>query len=172
MATTQNFSRLLSAVSGNTLYTDTCKSVKKNVKQISDNYNEKTNNEKTNNEKTLKQTNSTITDIKYSILHNDMIPHIIICCELPGVDPKTIKMMFCSSNLLITCDKKSPFGTIFQNQDIKLIGNAKYGSIKFNITLPIIINKTKNIQFEYKDGILKITIPKTKDQDPIVLSFT
>ena len=164
---TQNFSRLLSAVSKNTIYTDACNSVKKNVKQISNDYSDHNIPEHKKNFKTNK---TPINDIKYSILYNETIQQTIICCELPGVDPKTIKMMFCTSNLLITCNKNIPFSNI--DSDTKLIGNAKYGEIKFNITLPIIINKTKNINFEYQDGILKITIPKTKEQEPIVLTFS
>lgn len=179
---TNNFSRLFSAVSTNTFYSDTCNSIKKNVKTVCDNYNDQNSQSHftTKNDDTHNTKIKFITDVKYSILNHDSITNIFIFCELPGVEPKSIKMMFCGSNLMITCDKENPINTFFSesstNNKIKinektLIGNAKYGTIKFNIMLPIIVNKTKNIKFEYHNGILKIIIPKTKEQEPIILSF-
>ena len=92
------FSRLLSAVSQNTLYTETCKTVKKNVKEIYDNYNESNEIPEKISKKLVDNPNNKkikyITDIKYTIINQDTLSEIIVLCELPGVDAKSIKMMF------------------------------------------------------------------------------
>ena len=167
MATTKNISRLFSAVSQNSVYSDTCTTVKKNVQKVYNEYNKKSLEEK----EKIKY----ITDIKYTIFDHKTVNDLTILCELPGVNAQSIKMMFCGCNLMISCDKNLPNTFKIPEQDEKieniLLGNAKYGIIKFNITLPIIVNKTKHIKFNYQDGILKIIIPKTKDQDPILITF-
>lgn len=65
-------------------------------------------------------------------------------------------------------------GSSYQNheqQDKKITGNMKYGSIHSIIQLPVIVTSHNNIQYVYVNGILKITIPMMAVQDPVVIKY-
>ena len=68
----------------------------------------------------------------------------------------------------------SPSGSSHQNheqQDKKITGNMKYGSIHSIIQLPVIVTSDNDIQYVYVNGILKITIPMMAVQDPVVIKY-
>jgi HSP20 family molecular chaperone IbpA len=58
-----------------------------------------------------------------------------------------------------------------EQQDKKITGNMKYGSIHSIIQLPVIVTSDNDIQYVYVNGILKITIPMMAVQDPVVIKY-
>ena len=65
-------------------------------------------------------------------------------------------------------------GSSYQNheqQDKKITGNMKYGSVHSIIQLPVIVTSDNDIQYVYVNGILKITIPMMAVQDPVVIKY-
>jgi HSP20 family protein len=80
----------------------------------------------------------------------------------PGMDKKDFKIEIDNNMLIISSEKKEE-----KNEEDK---NGKYTRREFSyqsfqrsFTLPMDIIDDKKIEAKYKDGILKITIPKKED---------
>lgn len=84
---------------------------------------------------------------------------IEITAELPGVPEDKIKISLANGILTITGEKKSE-----EKKDGKIyhIIERKYGSFYRSLKLPYELDQ-KDILASFKDGILKITIPKSKE---------
>jgi HSP20 family protein len=85
---------------------------------------------------------------------------IIINAEIPGVDKKDIKVDASENLLTISFEKK-------QEKDEKgkngwHITERRYGSFSRTITLPQTV-KSDGAKASYKDGVLKIILPKQKE---------
>ncbi len=85
---------------------------------------------------------------------------IIINAEIPGVDKKDIKVDVNDNLLTISFEKK-------QEKDEKDKGGWRiiersYGSFSRTITLPASV-KNDGAKASYKDGVLKIVLPKEKE---------
>lgn len=83
----------------------------------------------------------------------------IINAEIPGVDKKDIKLEVQDNLLTISFEKK-------QEKDEKDRGwriiERSYGKFSRTISLPQPV-KSENAKASYKDGVLKITLPKQKE---------
>jgi|YNPMSStandDraft_1061717.scaffolds.fasta_scaffold27024_1 HSP20 family protein len=84
---------------------------------------------------------------------------IIINAEIPGVDKKDINIDLNENILTISFERK-------QEKDEKDEGwriiERSYGKFSRTITLPCIV-KSNEAKATYKDGVLKIVLPKEKD---------
>jgi HSP20 family protein len=84
---------------------------------------------------------------------------IIINAEIPGVDKKDINIDLNENILTISFERK-------QEKDEKDEGwriiERSYGKFSRTITLPCIV-KSNDAKATYKDGVLKIVLPKEKD---------
>jgi HSP20 family protein len=84
---------------------------------------------------------------------------IIINAEIPGVDKKDINIDLNENILTISFERK-------QEKDEKDEGwriiERSYGKFSRTITLPFIV-KSNEAKATYKDGVLKIVLPKEKD---------
>jgi HSP20 family protein len=83
---------------------------------------------------------------------------IVINAEIPGVDKKDINLDINENLLTISFEKK-------QEKDEKDEGwkivERRYGKFSRTITLPSNI-KSSEAKASYKDGVLKIVLPKEK----------
>jgi len=83
----------------------------------------------------------------------------IISLELPGVDKKDIKLNVDNNLLIIKGEKK-------QSKEVKeenyLCSERNYGSFQRTFEFPGLIKPDK-IEAEFKDGILRISAPKSEE---------
>lgn len=85
---------------------------------------------------------------------------LIVNAEIPGVDKKDIKVDVNENILTISFEKK-------QEKDEKdkngwRIMERSYGRFSRTLTLPQAV-KSEGAKASYKDGVLKITLPKQKE---------
>jgi HSP20 family protein len=84
---------------------------------------------------------------------------LVVKTELPGVDPKNVDISVSGDMLSITGEKKEEKEE--QDEHYYLM-ESSYGSFSRSVRLPVEVNEDK-IKANYKDGILKITLPKAKE---------
>jgi len=92
----------------------------------------------------------------------EMDDTIIIEVELPGIDKKDIAINLKDRMLSI-------IGQRFFNQEIKEENYHRrercYGTFHRSFILPAFV-KPENIKAEFKDGVLKVKIPKPEEEKP------
>ncbi|MBN1383671.1 MAG: Hsp20/alpha crystallin family protein [Elusimicrobia bacterium] len=84
---------------------------------------------------------------------------ITIRAEIPGVDKKDIKLTLDHGNLIVSGETKKEEET---NKKDYYYSERTYGSFYRSIPLPVDVDE-KTVKANYKDGILNITLPKTKE---------
>ncbi len=85
--------------------------------------------------------------------------HIIVKADLPGIEVKDLDISVVGNVLTIKGEKKQEKEE--KNESYHRIERV-YGSFSRSITLPKAV-KTEGIEAIYKDGVLKITIPKAEE---------
>jgi len=86
----------------------------------------------------------------------------IATLELPGLDKKDIHLNLENNNLVIKGEKK----TFKDVKEANLICSERsYGNFLRSFELPTTV-KSDDINAEYKDGILKVTLPKAEEAKP------
>lgn len=92
----------------------------------------------------------------------EMDDTIVIEVELPGIDKKEVAINLKNRMLSI-------IGQRFFNQEIKeenyLRRERCYGTFHRSFILPFFV-KPENIKAEFKDGVLKVKIPKPEEEKP------
>lgn len=82
---------------------------------------------------------------------------MVVRMDLPGVDPKDIKVKFEEGELTVTGERKA-------DKEIKEEGyyrkETAYGIFERHMTLPKGIRESE-IKAEYDNGVLEISVPKT-----------
>jgi len=82
---------------------------------------------------------------------------MVVRLDLPGVDPKDIKVKFEEGELTVTGERKA-------DKEIKEEGyyrkETAYGIFERHMTLPKGIRESE-IKAEYDNGVLEISVPKT-----------
>jgi len=82
---------------------------------------------------------------------------MVVRLDLPGVDPKDIKVKFDEGELTVTGERKA-------DKEIKEEGyyrkETAYGIFERHMTLPKGIRESE-IKAEYDNGVLEISVPKT-----------
>lgn len=87
---------------------------------------------------------------------------IIIEVELPGMDRNDFKLTLTDNTLTITGERKTeelPEGARY------LFNERTTGRFTRNIALPVDVDKDK-IRAEYKNGLLRVTLPKREETKP------
>jgi len=89
----------------------------------------------------------------------DRKDHIVVKAEVPGIDKKNIKVRVEGNILSIRGETKKEREA--KKKDYYCCERA-YGSFYRTIPLPVAVEKEK-VKASYKDGILTIELPKTKE---------
>ncbi len=87
---------------------------------------------------------------------------IVLKAELPEVNQKDIDIQIENSTLTIQGERK-PDTTIKQESYHRI--ERAYGRFNRSFTLPNLVDQEK-IKAEYKDGVLKIELPKREERKP------
>jgi HSP20 family protein len=88
--------------------------------------------------------------------------NIVLKAELPGVDPKDVDIRVENNVLSLRGERK--FEGEVDRENYHRVERA-YGSFARSFTLPSVVN-TEKIQAEFKDGLLKVTLPKREEAKP------
>jgi HSP20 family protein len=82
--------------------------------------------------------------------------------ELPGVDPKDVDVRLENSTLTLRGERKLDKEV---KQDSYHRVERPYGAFSRSFTLPTVVDQG-SIKAEYKDGVLKLTLPKREEAKP------
>jgi HSP20 family protein len=99
-----------------------------------------------------------IPDVDILELENE----IVLTAELPGVSKEDIKISVHDGELVLTGKKDAPAA---EKSDCYHCSERYYGSFERKFTLSTKIDSAK-IKAEFKDGVLKITLPKAEETKP------
>ncbi|MBF2073197.1 MAG: Hsp20/alpha crystallin family protein [Synechococcales cyanobacterium C42_A2020_086] len=80
--------------------------------------------------------------------------------EIPGIDAKDLDVQVSAESVSITGERKSETKTEEQGMTRT---EFRYGKFQRMIPLPARV-QNNNVQAEYKDGILKLTLPKSEEE--------
>jgi len=89
---------------------------------------------------------------------------VVVKAEIPGVDKKDINISLNEDTLTINGETKKEEEVKEENY---YRAERYYGSFSRTIELPTAVEKDK-VKATYKDGILTVTLPKTKEAKPKV----
>jgi HSP20 family protein len=87
---------------------------------------------------------------------------VVLKAELPGVDPKDVDIRIENSVLTLKGERKFE-GEVKQENYHRV--ERSYGSFTRAFTLPSTVD-TGNVKADYKDGVLRITLPKREEAKP------
>jgi HSP20 family protein len=87
---------------------------------------------------------------------------VVVKAELPGMDPKSIDVRLENNVLLLKGERHFEKETKEENYHRV---EREYGSFSRAFSLPMAVKEEK-ITAEYKDGILKIVLPKKEEVKP------
>lgn len=85
---------------------------------------------------------------------------IILKLEIPGMDAKDIDIQVSAESIAISGERKSETKT--EEKGVTR-SEFRYGSFSRVIPLPARVQNT-NVNAEYKDGILNLTLPKAEEE--------
>lgn len=87
---------------------------------------------------------------------------IILKAELPEIDPKNVDIKLEDNSLVLKGERK--FDKELKKENFYRLERS-YGAFKRQFSLPSYVDKEK-IKASYKDGVLKIQLPKKKEAKP------
>ena len=87
---------------------------------------------------------------------------VVLKAELPGIDPKDVDIRIENNVLTLRGERKFEEETKQENYHRV---ERSYGAFTRAFTLPSTVD-TGNVKAEYKDGVLRITLPKREDAKP------
>lgn len=87
---------------------------------------------------------------------------VIVNAEIPGIDPKEVDISITGNTLTIKGEKK-----VEKEEKEKQYHRIErnYGSFARIVEIPLLVDAEK-VKAEYKNGVLKITIPKSEKIKP------
>lgn len=85
---------------------------------------------------------------------------VIVKAEIPGVDPKDIEVTICGDSLTIKGERKKEEEQ--KDENYHRIERS-YGAFARTLKLPVEVDQEK-AEAVYKDGVLKLTLPKIKPE--------
>ena len=85
--------------------------------------------------------------------------NIVLKAELPGVDPKDVDVRV--ENNVLTLRGERKFDSDVKKEGYHRVERA-YGTFGRSFTLPTVVD-TEKINAEYKDGVLRVTLPKREE---------
>jgi HSP20 family protein len=95
----------------------------------------------------------------------DIVEHdqeILLVAELPGVSKKDIKLSVSKGVLTLSGEKQAPE---LAKDDCLHCTERFFGPFERKFTLPITVAEDK-IKADFKDGLLKISLPKAEETKP------
>jgi HSP20 family protein len=93
--------------------------------------------------------------------------NIVLKAELPGVDPKDVDVRV--ENNVLTLRGERKFESEVKREQYHRVERA-YGSFSRSFTLPNVVD-TEHIKAEYKDGVLRVTLPQKEEAKPKQISI-
>ena len=94
--------------------------------------------------------------------------NIVLKAELPGIDPKDVDVRVENNTLTLRGERK-------HDQEVKRENYHRvertYGAFTRSFTLPNVVD-TNNIKAEYRDGVLRMTLPKREEAKPKQISIS
>jgi HSP20 family protein len=87
---------------------------------------------------------------------------IVLKAELPGVDPKDVDIRL--ENNVLTLRGQRKFENEVKKESYHRVERS-YGSFSRSFTLPSVVDQG-NIKADFKDGILKLVLPKREEAKP------
>jgi HSP20 family protein len=93
--------------------------------------------------------------------------NIVLKAELPGVDPKDVDVRV--ENNILTLSGERKLDNEVKRENYHRVERA-YGSFTRSFTLPNVVD-TEKIKAEYKDGLLRMTLPKKDEARPKQISI-
>jgi HSP20 family protein len=103
---------------------------------------------------------TTTWDPSVDIFENDT--DVVIKAELPGMDPKNIDVRLENNVLMLKGERHFERETKEENYHRV---EREYGSFSRSFLLPTAVKEDKVVA-EYKDGVLKIVLPKKEEAKP------
>jgi len=94
--------------------------------------------------------------------------NIVLKAELPGVDPKDVDVRV--ENNVLTLRGERKLDTEVDKESYHRVERS-YGAFSRSFTLPTVVD-TEKIQAEYKDGVLRVTLPKREEAKPKQISIS
>jgi HSP20 family protein len=93
--------------------------------------------------------------------------NIVLTAELPGVDPKDVDIRV--ENNVLTLRGERKWSNDIQRESYHRVERS-YGSFTRSFTLPNVID-TEKIKADFKDGMLKLVLPKKEEAKPKQISI-
>lgn len=93
---------------------------------------------------------------------------IVLKAELPGVDPKDADIRVENNTLTLRGERK--LDNEIKRENYHRVERA-YGTFSRSFTLPSVVD-TDKIKAEYKDGVLRVTLPKREEAKPKQITVT
>ena len=93
---------------------------------------------------------------------------IVLKAELPGVNPKDVDVRV--ENNILTLRGERKFEGEVKKESYHRVERA-YGTFTRSFTLPNVVD-TEKIKAEYKDGLLRMTLPKKEEARPKQISIS
>ena len=93
--------------------------------------------------------------------------NLVLKAELPGVDPKDVDIRLENNTLTLRGERR--IDTEVKRESYHRV-ERDYGSFRRSFTLASVVDQEK-IRAEYKDGVLKVTLPKRDEAKPKQISI-
>lgn len=94
--------------------------------------------------------------------------NIVLKAELPGIDPKDVDVRLENNTLTLSGERKVSDEVKQENYHRV---ERSYGAFTRSFTLPSVVDQEK-IKADYKDGVLKVTLPKREEAKPKQISVS
>jgi len=91
----------------------------------------------------------------------------VLKAELPGIDSKDVDIRL--ENNVLTLRGERKFDEEVKRDNYHRVERA-YGTFTRSFTLPTVVDQEK-IKAEYKDGVLRVTLPKREEAKPKQISI-
>ena len=93
---------------------------------------------------------------------------IVLKAELPGVDPKDTDIRVENNTLTLRGERK--LDNEIKRESYHRVERA-YGTFSRSFTLPSVVD-TEKIKAEYRDGVLRVILPKREEAKPKQITVT
>lgn len=93
--------------------------------------------------------------------------NIVLKAELPGVDSKDVDIRL--ENNVLTLRGERKLDTEVKRENYHRVERS-YGSFTRSFTLPTVVDQ-EMIKADYKDGVLRVTLPKREEAKPKQISI-
>ena len=94
--------------------------------------------------------------------------NIVLKAELPGVDTKDVDVKV--ENNVLTLQGERKFDNEVKKESYHRVERA-YGAFSRSFTLPTVVD-TDKIKAEFKEGVLRVTLPKREEAKPKQISIS